>query len=253
MDLTCDTVMVAAADEVDVCALFEDEVDPGARSRLGRRRAFTSTRMASDSPSGTCGRLSTPDVAATANVPSDALNSSGKPSPRADRGSSVPSGTTLTATESRGTISIDDTASTSVPAALAWAKSMQTVTKPATSITRDGLVLALLDDDGDPLYGDIGKVDRQKKEPGATAVKNSAPGADGKADNYADGNEACSDDDGGDGCDAKMLIPLDYTFKSGTAFECEADRTVTVECTWDAQGQLSIATGIPAECLATDS
>ena len=107
--------------------------------------------------------------------------------------------------------------------------------------TRKGLVLALLDSDGDPMYGDIGKVDRRRKTPGsATAKKNSADGTDGIADNYSDkDNEACSDDDGADGCDAKMTIMRDVTFISGTAFECEADRTLAIECTWDAQGGLA--------------
>ena len=123
---------------------------------------------------------------------------------------------------------------------LAWAKSMKTVSKPATTITRDGLIIELLDTDGDPMHGDIGKIDRKKKS-SATAAKNSADGSDGTADNYSDGNEACSDDDGGDGCDAKVVIDMDYTFGSGTAFECEVERTLAIECTWDAQGLLDIA------------
>ena len=74
------------------------------------------------------------------------------------------------------------------------------------------------------MHGDIGKIDRRKKA-SATAAKNSADGSDGTADNYSDGNEACSDDDGGDGCDAKVVIDMDYTFGSGTAFDCEVERT----------------------------
>ena len=232
MDLTCDTVMVAAADEVDVCALFEDEVDRALEAGWGGANVYLEGDD-SDFVVTTTGT-----EAATADVGGDAelnweVESASKPrqfgtiwydndgDPATDRGPGV-----------------DLYADTPDGAAA-------TGGEPDTPV-RDGLILALLDDDGDPLHGDIGKVDRRKPNTASPPVKNQAAGSDGKADNYADGNEACSDDDGGDGCDAKMLIPLDYTFKSGTAFECEADRTVMVECTWDAQGQLSIATGIPA-------
>ncbi|MDE0702751.1 MAG: hypothetical protein OXH59_03410, partial [Rhodospirillaceae bacterium] len=81
----------------------------------------------------------------------------------------------------------------------------------------------------------------RKKGTGSSAVKNDTSGSDGTADNYSDGNAKCSDDDGGDGCDAKVVIEKEYTFLSGTAFECEADRTLMIECTWDAQGQMNLA------------
>ena len=110
-----------------------------------------------------------------------------------------------------------------------------------TTPNRDGLVVELLDDDGDPMYGDIGKIDIRKKGTGSSAVKNDTSGSDGTADNYSDGNAKCSDDDGADGCDAKVVIEREYTFLSGTAFECEADRTLEIECTWDAQGQMNLA------------
>ena len=40
MDLTCDTVTVAAADEVDVCALFEDEVDRALEAGWGGAEVY---------------------------------------------------------------------------------------------------------------------------------------------------------------------------------------------------------------------
>ena len=92
------------------------------------------------------------------------------------------------------------------------------------------------------MYGDIGKLDRYKANTAGTN-RNGVAGSDGKADNYTDGNAACSDDDGGDGCDAKMVIEKDLTFKSGTAFDCEVERTLMIECTWDAQGQLGLSGG----------
>ena len=91
------------------------------------------------------------------------------------------------------------------------------------------------------MYGDIGKIDIRKKGTGSSATKNDTGGSDGTADNYSDDNAKCSDDDGADGCDAKVVIEREYTFHSGTAFECEADRTLEIECTWDAQGQMNLA------------
>ena len=38
--LTCDTVMVAAADEVDVCGLFEEEVDRALEAGWGGAGAY---------------------------------------------------------------------------------------------------------------------------------------------------------------------------------------------------------------------
>ncbi len=89
--------------------------------------------------------------------------------------------------------------------------------------------MSLVDGDGDPTMGDFGKVDLT----GPTAGK-----PDGKADNYAEGDDAkmCSDDDG-EGCDAKFEMDYTLEFQDG-AFGCEARRTLTLRCEWDAQGVL---------------
>ena len=99
------------------------------------------------------------------------------------------------------------------------------------------LMLQLLDSDGDPMHGDIGKVDVLKKTPGsATAKKNSATGSDGTADNYSGSDSKCTDEDGADGCDAEVKIDREIMFASGTALGCETSRMVTFSCSWDATG-----------------
>ena len=48
---------------------------------------------------------------------------------------------------------------------------------------------------------------------------------------------AGSDDDGGKGCDAEIDMTFDVLFGSGT-YGCETTRSVTLTCTWDAQGDV---------------
>ena len=92
----------------------------------------------------------------------------------------------------------------------------------------------LLDDDGDPKYGDFGKVDFDPTEdpPGPAADR-------GKADNFSADNpdaHACSNDDG-PGCDATVEFDGSVTF---TMYADTDDCTETIDfsftCTWDADG-----------------
>ena len=90
----------------------------------------------------------------------------------------------------------------------------------------------LLDSDGDPIYGDLGKIDL------LDAAGN--PGSDGNPDNF-DGNEdadRCSADDGGEElCDAVVDIPLTATFVLiRDTRTCETEMDLSVTCTWDADG-----------------
>ena len=218
-DLTCDTVTVAAADEVDVCGLFEEEVDRALAAGWGGAEAYASTSYTSEN-------VTTP----TANVPSGATLSW-----EAESSSKRRQFATIWWDNDDDGDGADedlytDTADSGTPKV-----------EPDPAV-RDGLVLELLDSDGDPMYGDIGKHDRRRASADGE-TKNARPNADGKADNYSDGNAACSDDDGGDGCDAKVVIEKDVVFESGTAFECEVERTLKIECTWDAQGRMGLSGG----------
>ena len=105
------------------------------------------------------------------------------------------------------------------------------------------------DEDEDPVYGDFGKVDLYSRTALATdpsdtlftgpdtTTEKIAP--DGKADNYQGRKaEACDPDDGGeDACDAEWSMDYDVLFADGI-FGCSTTRPVTISCEWDAQGLL---------------
>ncbi|MXW36638.1 MAG: hypothetical protein F4Z65_00005 [Acidobacteria bacterium] len=101
----------------------------------------------------------------------------------------------------------------------------------------------LRDKDNDPIMGDFGKVDlvRSTDNTATTGVdERIVPGnSDGKADNYvtADDANACTDADGGDGCDAKWSEDYEVLFADGL-FGCTTKRMVTISCEWDANGEL---------------
>ena len=101
----------------------------------------------------------------------------------------------------------------------------------STAIWRPVMIQAMLDDDGDPIHGDFGKIDM--------AIADGSPGSDGVADNYRGDLEVerCTDDDGGAGCDAEMDFDLAATFTriNDTDF-CTYDIEVSLTCTWDADG-----------------
>ena len=111
----------------------------------------------------------------------------------------------------------------------------------------------LTDEDGDPNAGDLGKVDMVSANDPDTEVDESATNddaihPDGKADNYAaDGDQSdirsCTEDDGGDDddgsiCDAVWTRDAEVTFADGT-FGCETTRMVSIKCTWDADGGMA--------------
>ena len=87
------------------------------------------------------------------------------------------------------------------------------------------------DGDGDPAYGDFGKIDMEDAD--------GDPGSDGVPENWdptEDPDLACSDGDG-PGCDAEAEFDLSATF---TRLQDTSTCTYTVElsltCTWDADG-----------------
>ena len=106
-----------------------------------------------------------------------------------------------------------------------------------------------VDEDDDPVYGDVGKVDLYSRTADTTddsdtlftgpdtADEKIKP--DGMADNYQGrAAEKCDPDDGGkDACDAEWSEDFEVLFEDGI-FGCSTTRSVTVSCEWDAQGQL---------------
>ena len=119
---------------------------------------------------------------------------------------------------------------------------------------------SLRDADGDPMAGDLGKVDMVSEENDAdtdvdeTATDDNFVHPDGIADNYPEGAafedsvRKCTEDDGGDDddgtiCDANWSMTADVAFADGT-FGCETTRSVTIKCTWDADGGITTGRGV---------
>ena len=96
------------------------------------------------------------------------------------------------------------------------------------------LAFDIEDSDGDPIFGDLGKLD-------------AADGGDGKADNYPESNSdahACSDSDG-DGCDAEVTLTgeIELSLYQDQADRCSWSTTVSLTCTWDADGNEKVEDG----------
>ena len=99
----------------------------------------------------------------------------------------------------------------------------------------------LLDEDDDPvsMIGDLGRVDltgggEANDEPDGmwdAGPNNNRPSGVGD-----DADVACSDDDGGDGCDAEWSYTADILFADG-AFGCSTTKSLSFTCTWDADGR----------------
>ena len=118
-----------------------------------------------------------------------------------------------------------------------------TAATTATDANIEVIWKLLRDKDNDPIMGDFGKVDlvRTTDVASTTAVNESqvVGHSDGKADNYASTDDAhgCSDDDGGDGCDATWSEDYEVLFEDGL-FGCKTTRMVTISCEWDADGEM---------------
>ena len=109
---------------------------------------------------------------------------------------------------------------------------------------------SLLDDDGDLMRGDFGKVDQvHATDVAATTGVNEAtePGnPDGIADNTtADQSDVrkCTEADGGDDadgtiCDASWSETFSVLFADGL-YGCTTTREVTISCEWDASGEIA--------------
>ena len=93
---------------------------------------------------------------------------------------------------------------------------------------------SLVDEDDDPT-SNFGKVDVHDND----AETNG--GDEGGPNNTADNMTGAQEDVakcGDDGCDAAIDMTFDVLFGSGT-YGCTTTRTVTVSCTWDAQGNVN--------------
>ena len=228
-DLECEKMTFMAADQVDVCAMFEDEVDQALAAGWGPRPS----RKVTVSVTGT-GAGGTADTADSNGVGAEASRwEVGASSASADRFKTLWFDHNLNGKLKRDTGPRYDENDTSGLHDL--------YDDNGSTGNVEVIWKSLMDDDSDPAMGDFGKVDLYGADstPGDGANDGAIP--DGKADNYASGDDArtCSADDNGEDdekCDAEWSESYDIIFADGT-FGCSTTKSVTITCSWDAQGQ----------------
>ena len=233
--LTCDSVTFDAADYVNVCELWETELDYNLKNLL------------SSPPARTAGSTFTVDDRGT---DADAADAGGFD----DRieGWRISAGSRAARQFDTVWYDHDGMASTDMIDLYAgYDHDGDDSTAAANALVLDHLLSDLGAD------GDFGKIDLRRTG-GAThdfVGKNGRSGEDGVADNYGGAAAACSDDDGAAGCDAVFKGSVDVMFASGTDFRCESVRTVSITCNWDAQGKQRRTTpasdAVAGEPLAT--
>ena len=246
--LACPSKEIDAIDQVNVCDLFEEEVDRALAEGWNAGSATVSGFTGRTIAAGT----DTTDPSST-NTGVEGVSDNTAASGAVYHGEMRAGGQITWSASSKGSQRQFST--------IWFDQDGPDAGKKSVDLYDGTIVLKLLDDDGDPKggdFGDIGKIDLTspdaKNGPGTTGDQDllREPKPDGKADNYSGSDATCSEDDGGtDKCDAVVEITRDITFSSGTAFDCEHDATVTFTCTWDAQGRLG--TGETGGLLSSDA
>ena len=236
-DLKCDSMTMMVADEVDVCAMFEAEVDYAVGDSddwkpevvfndanqivMWRAAAKNSAMDAGDATTGKFFKTLWFD---------DNLNGKIKKDGDANRAGTLGDGETANAMHD-----LYDQNQDGGNIEMIWE--------------------FLTDGDMDPNAGDLGKVDMASDEDdddtdvNETATDDNATHPDGLADNYPAGGifeasvRKCTEADGGDDddgtiCDAVWTREADVLFADGT-FGCTTTRSVSIKCTWDADGGMA--------------
>ena len=225
-DLTCDSLTMMVADQVDICAMFDAEVDYAIGDGWSPEVVFN------DSDQIVMWRAPAENSGGDGEVFKtlwfdDNLNGKIKDDGSANRAGTVGQGNTANAMHDLYNQNVDDA-------------NIQMIWE------------FLTDEDDDPNAGDLGKVDMVSPDDDETDVDESAADdnavhPDGNADNYTGSAFAdirkCSEADGGDDddgsiCDAVWTRDAEVLFADGT-FGCTATRTVSVTCTWDADGGMA--------------
>ena len=234
-DLKCDSMTMVVMDQVDICAMFEDEVDYA----VGGSDDWTpSVVFDSDSRlvrwTATAKNSGTDDAATDGKAFKtlwfdDNLNGKIEDDGSADRSEAV--------------------------TGVADANAMHDLYNQNVDTGNiEAIWESLTDEDGDPNAGDLGKVDMvhdaddDDTDVDETSTNDNAVHPDGKADNYPAGAlfddvRKCTEADGGDDddgsiCDATWTRDAEVTFADRT-FGCSTTRMVSIKCTWDADGGMA--------------
>ena len=213
-DLECESMTFTAMDQVDVCAMFEDEVDQALDDGWGGSKGTVKFALSVD-VAGSADKIRHWNVAAHPGTP--------------DRFKTLWFDDNL-----NGKIK-KDTGARARP--IEDANPMHDLYSDNATRVEDGAITDALgnvdviwqyihDLDDDPHYGDFGKVDLRGKDRAATPG-NDEMNPDGKADNYGGDATACSDADGG-GCDAEWSKDYEVLFADGI-FGCTTTRMVTIQ------------------------
>ena len=258
-DLTCPSMSWTAADQVDICALFEAEVDQAHPTKI--------TVDTYVSGSGESTQLVGLDLDfGGASVSSERFtgvfyhDGTKKRTARTDRNLYDPNGPGLDDPAGDGAL-------TGIITKIGTA---ETDTRTTATVW-----VPLLDADNDPMYGDLGKVDTTN----SSSTNTGFDGGNDVADNFGAGRAGtssttnadatkCSADDGGAAatkdasgnkkgdstlCDAEGVeieTTVVFTDDFG-AHECSVEKTYTITCDWDASGGMN--TGRDAASAAADA
>ena len=239
-DLTCDSMSFMATDAISmsVCDLFMDEVDQALAGGWGNEDLDGDGSVASSERG---------QAQVVVNAESGNVNEGNVEMWRAGvRGASMDRFKTLWFDDDLdGKIRKSDSHNTPRMGGPNDLYDLAETTASADNITANITVIwkSLVDKDNDPIMGDFGKIDmvRTTDVASTTAVNESqvVGNEDGKADNYASTDDAhgCTDDDGGDGCDAMWSADYEVLFADGL-FGCTEKRMVSISCEWDANGEM---------------
>ena len=232
-DLKCDPMTMMVADEVDICAMFEDEVDHATRGKGWQAEVIFNSSDQIEMWRATTEKASEGGKNFKTLWFDDNVNGKIKDDPTSKLTRGRPEASSGTAGGDMHDLYNQNDDANNLEHIWDW----------------------LTDVDGDPSAGDLGKVDMAHDTDVAStttvdesATDDNAVHPDGKADNYPDTVQfsdvrACSEADGGDDddgtiCDAEWSVTHDVLFADGT-FGCTATRSVTISCTWDADGGMA--------------
>ena len=225
-DLKCESMTFTATDvaEEDVCELFGEEVDRAIEKMWGGEDGDTVTFLTGPATTSRPARYDTP----LADPPTNNTNYAAL---------------STTNTNHLVALQIEAPAAESRRFASLWYndndKRVDSKDKSNHNLYAAAaapLHIELLDEDGDPKYGDFGKVDFVKPD-GTDAGLTRDFGEDGVAETAPGGESKCTHSDG-ENCDGMLEETITVKFDAGLALGCSTTRDVMITCEWDANGEM---------------